>query len=81
MVQPLSNFAFLTHTDQVKPLVSLGGGLKFALSDHWQARVDFRDYATPFPEKLFAPAAGAKIHGWLHDFVPLLGVDWVFGHH
>ncbi len=77
--QPLASFATLAHADEVKALVSFGGGVKVLLSDHWLVRVDFRDYATPFPESVIAPAPGAKIHGWLHDFVPLLGVDWTFG--
>jgi hypothetical protein len=77
--QPLASFATLAHADEVKALVSFGGGVKVLLSDHWLVRVDFRDYATPFPENVIAPAPGAKIHGWLHDFVPLLGVDWTFG--
>jgi hypothetical protein len=78
--QPLQSFALLVHADEVKALVSFGGGVKAALGDHWQVRVDFRDYATPFPEHVIVPALGAKVHGWLHDFVPLLGVDWTFGH-
>jgi Outer membrane protein beta-barrel domain len=77
--QPLSSFAFLTHVNEVEPLISFGAGVKWQFAEHWQMRLDFRDYATPFPEKLFAPAPGSKIHGWLHDFVPLLGVDWTFG--
>jgi Outer membrane protein beta-barrel domain len=76
--QPLSNFAFLTHAHEVEPLISFGGGIKWQFAEHWQARIDFRDYTTPFPEKLFAPAQGSKNHGWLHDFVPLIGVDWTF---
>jgi hypothetical protein len=79
VVQPLSNFAFLTHADEVKALISFGGGVKVALNEHWQVRADFRDYSTPFPEHLFAPAPGARIRGWLHDFVPMAGVDWTFG--
>ena len=77
--QPLSSFALLAHDDQVKALVSFGGGVKVALGEHWIVRVDFRDYATPFPENVIVPAPAAKIHGWLHDFVPMFGVDWVFG--
>lgn len=77
--QPLSNFAQLAHNDEVKALVSFGGGVKAMLGDHWLVRVDFRDYATPFPENVIVPAPGAKVHGWLHDFVPLFGVDWTFG--
>jgi len=77
--QPLSNFAFLTHANEVEGLVSAGGGLKYSINEHWLIRVDFRYYGTPFPDKLFAPAPGARISGWLHDFVPLAGIDWTFG--
>ena len=76
--QPLSSFALLTKTDQVEPLISFGGGVKCVLSGHAQLRFDFRDYVTPTPDRLFAPRAGGKIHGWLHDFVPLVGVSYVF---
>jgi len=77
--QPLSNFAYLTHANEVEGLLSAGGGLKYSINEHWLIRVDFRYYGTPFPDQLFVPAAGAKINGWLHDFVPLAGVDWTFG--
>jgi hypothetical protein len=76
--QPFSDFAFLTKNNEVKPLISVGGGVKVTLTRHLLVRVDFRDYISPFPEELFVPAPGAKIHGWLHDFVPLAGVSWVF---
>jgi hypothetical protein len=76
--QPLRDLALLTHAHEVEPLISFGAGVKIALAEHWLVRVDFRDYATPFPEKLVTPAPGAGIHGWLHDFVTLAGVDWVF---
>ena len=77
--QPLSNFAYLTHANEVEGLLSAGGGLKFSINEHWLIRVDFRYYGTPFPDQLFVPAPRAKINGWLHDFVPLAGVDWTFG--
>jgi hypothetical protein len=76
--QPLSNYAFLTRTDQVKPMISFGGGVKIVLAKHAQLRFDFRDYVTPTPEKLFAPAPGAKLQGWLNDFVPLIGIGFIF---
>ena len=77
--QPLTNFAYLTHANEVEGMVSAGGGLKIALNEHVLVRIDFRYYGTPVPDKLFVPAPGAKISGWLHDFVPLAGVDWTFG--
>jgi len=76
--QPLSSFALLTKTDQGEPLLSFGGGVKVWLSRHATVRVDVRDYVTPTPERLFAPRAGGKINGWLHDVVPLVGLSYVF---
>jgi hypothetical protein len=76
--QPLSGFDFLTKTRQMEPVVSFGGGVKAEISRHALFRVDFRDYASPVPDKLFTPAPGARIHGWLHDLVPLVGVSYVF---
>ena len=76
--QPFGDFAFLTRTTQVKPLISVGGGVKVSATSHITIRVDFRDYISPFPENLFATVSGAKIRGWLNDFVPLVGVSYVF---
>jgi len=77
MVQPLSNFALLTHASQIEGLVSVGGGVKFMMAHRLVLRFDFRDYMTPFPDRLFGRVPNATQHGWLHDFVPLVGVDWV----
>jgi len=79
IAQPLDSFGTLSHAHQVEGMVSAGGGVKVALGDRWVLRVDFRDYMTPFPERLFRPVVTSSVHGWLHDFVPTLGVDWTFG--
>jgi len=76
--QPFSDFALLTKTNEVKPLISVGGGVKAKLTDHTVLRLDFREYISPFPEELFATAPGAKIRGWLFDSVPMAGVSFVF---
>jgi outer membrane protein with beta-barrel domain len=76
--QPLADFALLTKTEEAKPLISVGGGVKYVLNANTAIRFDFRDYITPFPEKLFVPPNGTKIRGWLNDFVPLVGVSFVF---
>jgi hypothetical protein len=76
--QPLSDFAILSKTQEVKPLISVGAGVKFFLTGHAALRVDFREYISPFPEQLFVPAPGAKIKGWLYDSVPLVGLSYVF---
>jgi len=76
--QPFSDFALLTTTNEIKPLISVGAGVKAKLTERTVIRVDFREYISPFPEQLFATAPGAKIHGWLYDSVPSAGVSFVF---
>ncbi len=77
--EPLSNFAVLDKGHQVEGMLSVGGGVKFSLGDRWEARLDFRDYATPFPTRLFAVPTTSSVHGWLNDFVPMIGIDYTFG--
>lgn len=76
--QPANKFALLTKTREVCGLISVGGGVKIAVSEHVRVRLEFRDYITPFPKEVIAPSPGAKIDGWLHDFVPMVGVSFVF---
>ena len=76
--QPLSNLVVLTHTSEAQPLVSVGGGVKISVSKRALLRLDFRDYATPLPNNLLATPATAKIGGWVHDFVFLVGISSVF---
>ncbi|MCC7174685.1 MAG: hypothetical protein IT159_05775 [Bryobacterales bacterium] len=76
--QPLMQHALLTRTRQVLPVVSLGAGVKMERSRGMMLRIEFRDYVSPFPTKVIAPAGGAKIEGWLHDLVPLVGLSWRF---
>jgi Outer membrane protein beta-barrel domain len=77
--QPLIQFAALTHTTQIKPLLDGGGGVKFKLKPQWELRAEVRDYITPAPQKLITPVPGAKLHGWIHDVVPLAGLVYTFG--
>lgn len=76
--QPLNNFALLTKTHQLEPLISVGGGAKFALSPRVILRTEFRDYITPFPREVIAPAPGVKVSGWIHNFVPMVGISFLF---
>ncbi len=76
--QPLSNFALLTQDQDLTPLVSVGAGLKFKLSSRMQFRLEVHDYLTTFPKQVIAPAANAKVGGWLQDFVPMAGIGYVF---
>jgi hypothetical protein len=76
--QALSSFAILTRTQEVKALISVGGGVKYDLSDRLRFRAEFRDYISPFPQQVIAPVDGSKVSGWLHDFTPMAGVSYVF---
>lgn len=76
--QPLSNLAILTHTNEVQPMVSVGAGIKFRVSRNAILRLDFRDYVTPVPSSLLAVPPGARLSGWVHDFVLLVGVSRVY---
>jgi hypothetical protein len=78
LYQPLSNFALLTKTQQWMPMATFGGGIKYAITRRVRLRLEMRDYLTRFPTKVIAPAPGARLSGWLHDFVPMAGITFVF---
>jgi len=74
--QPLSQYAYFTKTQVIKPMGDFGVGVKYALSPHVVLRTEFRDYITPFPKDLIAPAPGSKFGGILHDLVPMVGISY-----
>ncbi|HLH00796.1 MAG TPA: outer membrane beta-barrel protein [Bryobacteraceae bacterium] len=74
--QPLSNVALLTKTSQLEPVVSVGGGIKVAVSKSAMLRLEVHDYLSPFPNNVIAPAPGGKISGWLSDFVVSAGLSF-----
>ncbi len=76
--QPLSNFALLSQDQDLVPLISAGGGVKVKLASHLMLRLEVHDFLTPFPKQVIAPAAGAKVGGWLQDFVPMAGLGFAF---
>ena len=76
--QPLTDFATLQKTSQAEPLITYGAGVKYALSEHWLVRLEFREYTNPFPTRVITPAPGARLNGWLHDIVPTLGISRTF---
>src|SRR5262249_50757000 len=61
--QDLSNFAYLTKTQDMRPLITAGGGIKYHISEHLLFRAEVRDFITPFPNKVITPAPGAKLSG------------------
>jgi hypothetical protein len=76
--QPLSQYGYFTNTQVLKPMLSVGGGMKFALSRNVILRTELRDYITPFPTNLIAPAPGMKFGSVLHDLVPMVGLSCLF---
>jgi hypothetical protein len=76
--QPLPKIASLTNQSQWKPLFDLGVGIKVRVADHIVASGDFRDYITPFPDRLFSPATGGTRPGMLHQFTPMFSIGYNF---
>jgi Outer membrane protein beta-barrel domain len=74
--QPNYQFGFMTKTQQLKPMASVGAGLRFTLSRHMFLRTEFRDYITTFPAAVIAPAPNAHYGSILHDFVPMVGISY-----
>lgn len=76
--QPLSQFGYFTKTRAMKPMASVGGGMTFALAHRMFLRTEFRDFITAFPTEIITPAPNVKYGKLLHDFVPMVGIDYVF---
>ena len=76
--QPLYQVGAMTKTQQLKPMASVGAGVRFTLANRLYLRTEFRDFITPFPTQVIAPAPGAKFGSLLHDFVPMVGLSYEF---
>lgn len=76
--QPLENIALLTKTHEVTPMISVGGGIKMVLGARLLLRAEMRDYITTFPTHVITPLPGTHIGRWLNDFVPMVGISYVF---
>jgi len=76
--QPLSNIAVFSDVKDLRPLISVGGGVKFAVAKSVMLRLEVHDYLTPFPSTLIAPVAGSTVGGWLQDFVVSVGLGFGF---
>lgn len=74
--QPNYQFGFMSKTQQLKPMASVGAGVRFALSSRIFLRTEFRDYITAFPSQVIAPAPGAKYGSLLNDIVPMVGISY-----
>jgi len=78
LVQPLSQYALLTHGDELKPLLSLAAGVKWQIANSLQLRLEVHDYITPFPKEMIAPNVGSKAPGTLQNIVPMLAIAYTF---
>ena len=76
--QPLYQFGYLTKTQQLKPMASVGAGVRFTLAHHFYLRTEFRDFITPFPTQVIAPAPGTKFGSILQEFVPMVAFSYEF---
>lgn len=76
--QPLMDVALLTRTRQLQPVISLGAGVKIQTGRRMLVRVEVRDYASPFPDQVIAPAPGVRAGNWLHDWTPMVGCGLTF---
>ena len=76
LYQPLQQYGLLTKTQGLYGMVSVGAGVKFKLTPHWQLRFDVHDYISPFPKKVIQPALGASVGGWMNDIVPMVGIAY-----
>jgi hypothetical protein len=74
--QPLRDLARLVRAKDLRPLAIVGAGLRWKVRPRMNLRFEFQDFATPFPARLIVPAQGARVNGWIHDFVPTLGISF-----
>src|SRR5271170_1649062 len=76
--QPLSNIAVFSDVRDLRPMVSVGAGVKFNIAKSTLLRLEVHDYLTPFPSTLVAPVSGSSVGGWLQDFVVMAGISFGF---
>jgi hypothetical protein len=76
--QPLSNIAVFGDVRDMRPMVSVGAGVKFNVAKAMLLRLEVHDYLTPFPSTLVAPVTGSSVGGWLQDFVVSAGLSFGF---
>jgi hypothetical protein len=76
--QPLGNFAALTATHEVLPVADIGGGVKIDIHKHFRLRIEGRDYISPAPNKVIAPAPGASLGGVLNDLQGMVGFSLIW---
>jgi hypothetical protein len=78
VVQNLSEYALLTKSNDTTPVAVFGAGVKIKVGDKSSLRVEVKDYLSPVPTKVITPNRGAELSGWVHNFVPMVGISYIF---
>jgi hypothetical protein len=76
-IQPLGSIAVLTNTSEWKPLVTAGGGVRFATGKKSQIRAEVRLFLTEAPTKVITPVTGS-LSGWYINFMPMVSLSYVW---
>lgn len=75
---PLSGVASLVARDEWKPVLDIGGGIKYRAAKNVLLRLDFRDYISTFPKRQIVPAPNSTARGIFQQFTPMFGVSYMF---
>jgi hypothetical protein len=76
--QPLYQYGYFTKTQNVKPLLDFGGGVKFNITKRLFLRFEVRDFLTGFPTAVLTPPLNVKYGTILQDIVPMVGLSYAF---
>lgn len=76
--QPLGNYAALTATRETLPVLDAAFGVRAKLNKSVELRFEVRDYMSPAPSKVIAPAPGASLGGWFNDIVASASIAYSF---
>jgi hypothetical protein len=68
----------MTKTTDLKPMVSVGGGVKVKLTDKMWLRLDVHNFLTEFPTKVITPVPGSSVSGWINNIVGTGGITFTF---
>jgi len=76
--QPLGNYAALTATRETLPVIDAAFGVRAKVGRSAEVRFEVRDYMSPAPSKVIAPAPGANFSGWFNDIVATASIGYSF---
>lgn len=74
-IQSVGDIAVLTRTSEWKPLITFGGGVKVAASEHVVFRAEFLAQMSQAPKEVIAPISG-DFKGWYLNYLPVFTVAY-----